>query len=145
MHGFNLVLGSILSFPWAQQLVVSAQRVVTYFRASHQPLALLRDAADRFGIKKALHSANKTRFTSKDECIKSVLANQPAFAYVLQHHRQAIKNPDVVKLIEDPTFWADLAKLQKVVAPLSKVIMAVQANDSTLADTCRWDMHGMCV
>lgn len=76
MHGFNLVLGSILAFPWAQQLVVSAQRVVTYFRASHQPLALLRNAADRFGIKKALHNANKTRFTSKDECIKSVLANQ---------------------------------------------------------------------
>lgn len=65
---------------------------------------------------------------------------------MLQHHRQTIKNPDVVKLIEDPTFWADMAKLQKVVAPFSKVIMAVQANDSTLADTCRWaSMHTACV
>ena len=60
MHGFNLVLGSVLSFPWAQRLVVSAQRVVTYFKASHMPLALLRDAAERNNINTGLRSANKT-------------------------------------------------------------------------------------
>jgi hypothetical protein len=137
MHGFNLVLGSVLSFPWAQRLVVSAQRVVTYFKASHMPLALLRDAAERNNINTGLRSANKTRFTSKHDCIKSVLTNQPAFTILLQQHRNAITNADVVDILEDHTFWADLSQLDKVLAPLSKVIMAVQANRSMLADVCR--------
>jgi hypothetical protein len=138
MHAFNLVLGSVLSFRWAQELLVSAQRVVTYFRASHQPLALLRAAAERFNIKRALHSANKTRFTSKHECVQSVLQNQPAFTLVLQENRTAINNSDVVTIISDPVFWADLGKLNKVMLPFTKVIMAVQGNDSTLGDVCRW-------
>ena len=62
MHGFNLVLGSILAYPWAQELLVQAQRVVTYFRASHRPLELVRQAAAQFQISKGLHSANTTRF-----------------------------------------------------------------------------------
>jgi hypothetical protein len=49
MHAFALLLGSILALPWAKELVTNAQRVVTFFRASHQPLALLRPAADELG------------------------------------------------------------------------------------------------
>jgi hypothetical protein len=138
MHGFNLVLGSLLAFPWAQELLVSAQRVVTYFRASHQPLALLRSAAERLAIERGLHSANKTRFTSKHECVESVLRHQPAFSLVLNQQRTAINNSDVLAVIDDVSFWADLTKLNKVMLPLTKVIMAVQGNDSTLADVCRW-------
>ena len=137
MHAFNLVLGSLLAFPWAQELLLSAQRVVTYFRASHQPLALLRSAAERLDIKRGLHSANKTRFTSKHECVESVLRHQPAFGLVLNQHPAAISNPEVVTIIGNLGFWADLAKLNKLMLPLTKVIMAVQSNKSTLADVCR--------
>lgn len=74
----------------------------------------------------------------KHECVQSVLQNQPAFTLVLQENRTAINNSDVVTIISDPVFWADLGKLNKVMPPFTKVIMAVQGNDSTLGDVCRW-------
>lgn len=137
MHGFNLVLGSILAHPWAQQLLVQAQRVVTYFRASHLPLQLLRTAATNFNISRGLHSSNTTRFTSKHECTSSVATLQPAFQFVLNNEADAIKNKDVVDILGDPCFWADLPKLNKLQEPLTKVITLVQSNRTTLADVCR--------
>ena len=137
MHGFNLVLGSILAYPWAQELLVQAQRVVTYFRASHRPLELVRQAAAQFQISKGLHSANTTRFTSKHECTDSVATLQPAFQYVVSTEADAIKNADVLDILRDPSFWADLPKLNKLQEPLTKVIKLVQSNRTTLADVCR--------
>lgn len=145
MHGFNLVLGSILAFPWAQRLLVSAQRLVTFFRASHMPLALLRQAAQRFGITRGLHSSNKTRFTSKHECISSVVANHPAFQYVLTHHRVNISNEDVIDIIKDTSFWGGLSMLNKLLTPLTEVIVGVQSNHSTLADICRCEAGCGCM
>jgi hypothetical protein len=34
MHGFSLVLGSVLAHEWARELVSKAQQLVTYFNAS---------------------------------------------------------------------------------------------------------------
>jgi len=45
MHAFGLVLGSVMAHPFARQRIAQAQRVVSYFHASHLPLALLREAA----------------------------------------------------------------------------------------------------
>lgn len=36
MHAFSLLIGSVLGHSWAQTMVSKAQRLVTYFRASHQ-------------------------------------------------------------------------------------------------------------
>lgn len=44
MHAFSLLIGSVLGHSWAQTMVSKAQRLVTYFRASHQPLAALQQA-----------------------------------------------------------------------------------------------------
>lgn len=137
MHGFNLVLGSIMAFGWAERLVVGAQRLVTHFRASHRALALLRQAAAQFNIKQGLHSANKTRFTSKYLCTRSVEAHTAAFSFILTNHPDAITNPDVMTILEDVSFWRELPKLNKLLAPLDKVITAVQSNKTTLADVCR--------
>jgi hypothetical protein len=116
MHGFNLVLGSVLSFSWAQRLVVSAQRVVTFFNASHRPLALLRDAAERNNINTGLRSTNKTRFTSKHDCIMSSPTSPRS-----QSCCSSTATPSPTRTgwtsWEDHTFWADLSQLDKVLAP----------------------------
>lgn len=137
MHGFSLVLKSVLSYPWAKDLVVRAQQVVTYFRASHAPLAALRAAAQEAGITKGLQSSNTTRFTSSYACTSSVAANAPAFHRVLSNSSVVITNTDVSDTLQDAAFWADLGKLNKVLAPLSKVIMQVQGDATTLADVVR--------
>jgi hypothetical protein len=45
MHGFSLTLGSTISHPYATEIISSACEVVTFFRASHKPYALLKEAA----------------------------------------------------------------------------------------------------
>jgi hypothetical protein len=62
---------------------------------------------------------------------------QPAFQFVLNNEADAIRNEDVLGILGDPTFWADLPKLNKLQEPLTKVITLVQSNRTTLADVCR--------
>lgn len=64
MHGFGLVIGSILGHKWARAVVKQAQRLVTFFRASHKAIKFLRLAAIAREITKLLRTANATRFTS---------------------------------------------------------------------------------
>jgi hypothetical protein len=137
MHGFNLVLGSVLAYSWSKNLVVRAQQVVTYFRASHAPLAALRKAAEELHITQGLQSSNTTRFTSNYACTSSVQGHAPAFTLVKQRGSVVITNQDVAATLEDAAFWADLAKLNKVLKPISRVVMVVQGDSTTLADICR--------
>jgi hypothetical protein len=138
MHGFNLVLGSIMAFPWAKDLVVRSQQVVTYFRASHQAMAVLRAAAAKVNVRRELHSSNTTRMTSSNECTSSVQANSPAFTVVLQSDdAAAIKSAAVLAILKSREFWESLEQLNKLLEPLSVVIMAVQGHNTTLADVCR--------
>jgi len=73
MHGYSLLMGSILGHPWARDLVAQAQAMVIYIRASHKPLALLRAEALRLGINCSLARANATRFISVYLCLTSLV------------------------------------------------------------------------
>lgn len=138
MHGFSLVLKSVLAYPWAKDLLVRAQQVVTYFRASHAPLAALRAAAKQLEITKSLQSSNTTRMTSSYGCTSSVEAHQPAFSLMRRSSSDVqITNLDVVDTLDDAAFWPSLSNLNKVLAPISRVIMVVQGDATTLADVSR--------
>lgn len=137
MHGFSLVLKSVLTYPWAKDLLLRAQQVVTYFRASHAPLAALRAAAQELKITQGLQSSNTTRMTSSYACTSSVQQNAPAFVRMKSDSDVVISNSDVDDILEDAAFWANLAKLNKVLAPICRVIMVVQGDTTTLADVSR--------
>jgi hypothetical protein len=138
MHGFNLVLGSIMAFPWAKDLVVRSQQVVTYFKASHQALAVLRAAAAKVPVQRELHSSNTTRMTSSHECTSSVQANHPAFVILMRSEdAAAVKSAPVKAILSDRAYWDSLELLNKLLEPLTKVIIAVQGHRTTLADVCR--------
>jgi hypothetical protein len=137
MHGFSLVLKSVLAHPWAKDLLLRSQQVVTYFRASHAPLAALRAAAKELGITKGLQSSNTTRMTSSYSCTSSVQAHQPAFTRMSSSSNVNITNTDVVDTLDAAAFWANLSNLNKVLAPISRVIMMVQGDATTLADVSR--------
>lgn len=138
MHGFSLVLKSVLAYPWAKDLLLRSQQVVTYFRASHAPLAALRAAAKELGITRGLQSSNTTRMTSSYGCTSSVQEHQPAFTRMRSSSSDVhITNIDVVDTLGDAAFWANLSNLNKVLAPISRVIMVVQGDATTLADVSR--------
>jgi hypothetical protein len=138
MHGFSLVLKSVLAHPWAKDLLLRSQQVVTYFRASHAPLAALRAAAKELGITTCLQSSNTTRMTSSYGCTSSVQAHQPAFTRMSSSSSDVqIANTDVGDTLGDAAFWDDLSSLNKVLAPISRVIKVLQGDAATLADVSR--------
>jgi hypothetical protein len=118
--------------------VTRAQAVVTYFNASHQPLALLRAAAETLGITKGLQSSNKTRMTSVHICLESIRDNKMAFQVLLHRHPDVIKKDAVVATLRDNEFWGGLEALCNLLQPISQAIMAIQGANATLADVTRW-------
>ncbi len=100
MHGFGLVMGSMLAHPWAKKLVVAAQKLVTFFRASSRPMALLRQEAALQGIFTTLSSSNKTRMTSVQICINSVLVLKDPIKSLRRKH-SSILPPWLIQLIDD--------------------------------------------
>lgn len=138
MHGFNLVLKSVLSDLWAEVLAFRSQQVVTYFRSSHKPLADLHEVAAGLEIKEGLRSSGTTRFTSTYSCTSSVMRHKLTFDLLLQRNStNIITSQDVLNTLEDATFWVELAKLNKLLTPISKVVMVVQGDRATMAGVCR--------
>jgi hypothetical protein len=140
MHAFALLLADMMTHDWAKQLLVKAQKIVSYINASHKPLAKFREAlAQQPGEKVGLQSSNSTRLTSARLCESSVLRNQATFSTMLAdpEAKRAISSREVLGLLEDLRFFADLSVLDAVLAPISWVIMAVQRKDTTLADITR--------
>lgn len=140
MHAFALLLGSIMSHTWATDLLSKAQKVVTYFRASHKPMALFREAQAKLpGQDQALASSNTTRLTSAQLAESSVLHNHATFTSMLSEPggKEAITNAVVLQLLQDLHFFGDLGLLDAVLEPISWVIMAVQRKTTTIADVAR--------
>ncbi|KAL0022627.1 hypothetical protein WJX77_011464 [Trebouxia sp. C0004] len=46
MHAFSTTMASVMGHPFAQKLVTRAQSLVTFFRASHQPLAQMHSLGE---------------------------------------------------------------------------------------------------
>jgi hypothetical protein len=140
MHAFALLLGSFMAHNWPKALLVSAQRIVTYFNAAHKPLACFREAlGQQPGQQVGLQSSNGTRLTSVQLCGSSVLQNHGTFNTMLATPggKEAVANSTVLQLLEDQHFFADLSILDEVLRPVCWVIMAVQRTDTTLADITR--------
>lgn len=142
MHSFSLVMGSLLGHPTASEIVKQAQRVVSYFQASHKPHGLLMQAADRLGIKqKALQSSNQTRFSSVHMMLQSVLTMERAFQTVMAEAPHEINASDVQSILSARLFWARCEQLCQLLKPYSDVITAIQRSNANLADVTRYWLY----
>ena len=126
--------------PHATQLVTKAQKLVTFFRASHQPLAHLNKVAAALGIKRSLITSNKTRFTSVHACLESVVRLQSALTEVARQHKDLL-SAAVLSIIDDLMFFAKLKQICQLLEPFTLVITAVQAARTTLADVMRYWLY----
>lgn len=137
MHGFSHFIGSSLGHEFAAPVVADAQRVVTYIKASHRPLALLTAIAKEQKVTTGLHTSNKTRFTSVHDCLQSVLDNERPLQAVVARHPDAFAAPrrgaaDPKAIIQSRGFWSKLETLCTVMQPFSEVVMAVQSRTATV-------------
>lgn len=137
MHAFNTTMASVMGIKFASSLITQAQKIVTYFRASHMPLALLKKLAHSMGIKRMLITSNKTRFTSVHASLESVVRLKGVLQEIARQH-SSILSKSVVNLINHDTLFARLKLLCNLLEPFSLVIAAVQAARCTLADVMRY-------
>ena len=140
MHAFSTCMGSLLGHYWAQKLIKRVQDLVTSFRASHKPKALLEQIAKRMGIKRMLITSNKTRFTSVHASIESVLRLQPALQELARQHPDCL-NDQLTECISDDMFFIMIKQLCKILEPFTLVIQAVQAACATLANVTRYWLY----
>ena len=138
MHAFNTTMLSVMGHPFAKKLVSQAQAVVTYFRASHQPLASLKKIAAAMNIKRMLISSNKTRFTSVHASLEFVLRLQNALQQLTEQYPKLITSTAVAATISSGMFFMRLKQICKLLEPFSLVMTAVQAARTTLADVMRY-------
>jgi hypothetical protein len=152
MHGFALLLTSILAIPWIAGVVKRATAAITYFRNSHYPLGLLRAAAKARGVLGSLASPCATRMTSIERALQSLVDLERAVFDVLQEKPQLLlrtsdgkadnaKHRAIREDLENPDFWRDVKRVVAVLQPISRVIMAVQADAITISDVARYWLY----
>ncbi|KAK9918755.1 hypothetical protein WJX75_006629 [Coccomyxa subellipsoidea] len=141
MHAFSLVIGSILSHKQATDTVKKCQRIVTYFKASHQAKARQEADAKQRGIYTGLVSSNTTRFTSVCMCIESLLKLRRPLEAIADLQPPIITKADVRAAIDDPSFWLMLQTLAVLLRPFTLVVMAIQSKTALLADVHRYFMY----
>ena len=171
MHAFSLLIGSLLGHEYARKVIGRATRLITHIRASHAPLAEVRRIAGALSIAASLKSPNKTRFTSVQVALQSVVdlsaplkvslcclllwarrmlhAGHDSQAVLLAHIQAVARNgflsgaraQDVKATIEDETFWTKADFLCKLLKPFSEAVMAMQSRKSTLADVTRYLLY----
>jgi len=137
MHAFSTTMASVMGHPHAQDLIKRAQVLVTFFRASHQPLAFLKKLAHSMNIQRMLITSNKTRFTSVHACLESVSRLQSALQEMARQHAHLLSRP-VLQIINDDMFFIRLKQICSLLEPFTLVIAAVQAARTTLADVMRY-------
>ena len=137
MHCFSTCMGSVMGHKFAATLVTRAQSLVSFFRASHKPLALLQEYAAAKGIKRMLVTSNKTRFTSVHAMLESVLRLQDVLLQLAQEHSQLL-SAAVLGVLADDMFFIQLKQLCQLLVPFTLVIHAVQSDEATLADVMRY-------
>ncbi len=141
MHAFALLMKALMGHPWAKEAVTRAQRLVTFFRASNRIRALLQNFVPN-QKPKTLLSANKTRFTSVEASLTSVMGLKYALKSLMQWDCDEPKQiiPQWVHTIvaDDRGLWEVLEVLLAVLVPYSQVIMAAQSDMTTLSDMPRY-------
>jgi hypothetical protein len=128
---------SAFAHEFARTRIVQCQKVVSFFRASLLAWGQLKEAAEPYKGVGVPQSANQTRMTSVHMCVQSILKLRPVFESLLQTAGGTIRD-DVVTILEDDDFWAETSALEKILNLFSKVIMAIQGRDSSLADVTRY-------
>lgn len=99
MHGFGLVMKSVLDHNVAQAIIASASRVVRFSKRSHAFKNALKQRAKTSGAActGTLKSANGTRMTSVELCLSSVKKHELVLKAIMMDEESKDKKDRIVK------------------------------------------------
>lgn len=120
-HGFQLLVNDIGRIPRWKQVFEQTKRIVGYFRSSRLQLARVRECQMHcYKKQQAFVAASFTRWGTHSASVTSVFRNREALE---RYSRQVdfsgdTKMQEVVLLINNSTFWADLRLLKDLLEPV---------------------------
>lgn len=129
LHGFNLVTSSVFGSREANQILKSANRLVTGTKATSVMQGHVKELAALNNVKGGLHTSGTTRFSSQYQCLNSVSLHQNAFQQLITDEVKAKSIPkpsptqqDMKGIINDISFWTLLRPLKEFMLPFQQVL-----------------------
>lgn len=138
-HGLQLLIKDILNLPWCHSIHQRASKITTAFRRAPLQYEILREKQLlHYGKHQALLASVITRWGSQVTMANSVLHNKQALKdYAVDDRAKTDK--EVIVIILDKAFWADLEDLVEVLQPIDKVLTQSESQNSHLGlVTARW-------
>jgi hypothetical protein len=121
LHAWAKVIKGIVAHPVARVAITSAQRIVTFVRASHGTLAAFQALHKLLNLSGGgLITSNTTRLTSIIQMVASVARNESVLQALLG--REDMRLPSsLVDDIKDPAFWRTVKGLGSLLRPVEQV------------------------
>ena len=119
-HGIQLLMQHISGLPWFEDLFKRAGNIVTFFWKAEKQLETLRKHQKAaYGRHYALTLSVLTRWGTQYRLIDSLLRSQQAlFAWASDTNRDTSSGSYILRIIQDPQFWADLRGLKEILRPI---------------------------
>ena len=119
-HGIQLLMKHISGLPWFSGVFKEASIVVSFFWKADEQLALLRQRMKAaYGRHYALTLSVITRWGTQCRLISSLLRSQQAlFAWAIDIQTDQQAGETVLRIIQNPQFWADLRALKEIIEPI---------------------------
>ncbi|PKK55581.1 hypothetical protein RhiirC2_802015, partial [Rhizophagus irregularis] len=133
-HCVNLITKDILEHDFLKKVLKSCNEIVKFFNKSHQGKALLVKCAKNFNIEDGgLKTWVEMRWTTIFDAADSVLHLKLVLEKIADEHKDIVKE-NIVKTITSCGFFHDINSVLKVLKPLKKTILSIEASNTTFAD-----------
>ncbi|PKY56631.1 hypothetical protein RhiirA4_428387 [Rhizophagus irregularis] len=118
-----------------KRILKACNKVVKFFKKSHQGKALLEKYTKEFNIEGGgLKTWVETRWTTMFDSVNSIWRLRSALEKVVNEHGSIVTNKTVTKIITARGFFHDTNLVLKVLEPLKKAILSVEASNTNYAD-----------
>ncbi|DBA79109.1 TPA: hypothetical protein ACH3X1_016820 [Trebouxia sp. C0004] len=141
VHALVLAVLAMLASEPVNALICNAHMMASRFHASSAASAFLADEAKELGINAELLPCNLSQVQSVHECLQSLVQMEHAIKQMLQKHPDFPMNQAVTECANSVSFWSQIAKFCKLLAPITDVVKGNMSKTSSLADVMLHWLH----
>jgi hypothetical protein len=139
-HGLQLLIKDIVTMPEYVETLGRANLLVSHFRSAHKQLALLRHyQRECYNKTMAFTLAAETRWGTQVYLLNSISRSRDALRAFRRDRDNDCKNNEILDIIVDEGFWADVADLLDILRPIHKLQIQSESSRGHLGHVLpRW-------
>jgi hypothetical protein len=134
-HSINLIFADLLKLRTLNDLYKDCRGIVVHVRNSHMLLSIFNEKRKESACNVTVNTISETRWGKVVIMFDHVLKNKtPLQQSVVDSRADGIVKPDIKKLVLDDSFWDTMAKMKRLLAPVSSSILVVESDTALLSD-----------